>query len=90
MGDQQGVEVVFLRLAVMVKEILVLGDVGQVVWLYLLLVYDLSGRVLITKDIAAVEGNNFIELNTDQLAPGMYVARLAGESNNGQVRFLVN
>jgi len=52
-------------------------------------VYDLSGRVLMTQEILAEEGNNMMQMNASTLAPGMYVAHLTGASMHGQVRFMV-
>jgi hypothetical protein len=54
-----------------------------------LLVYDLSGKTVLTQTIPAEEGSNFISMNTASLAPGLYVARLAGASIHGQMRFMV-
>jgi len=55
----------------------------------LLNVYDLSGRVLITEEVHAEEGNNMVQMNASTLAPGIYVAHLTGGSIQGQVRFMV-
>jgi len=52
-------------------------------------VYDLSGRILMTQEIHAEEGNNMVQMNASTLAPGIYVAHLSGASLQGQVRFMV-
>jgi hypothetical protein len=54
-----------------------------------LLVYDLSGRAVLTQNISAEEGTNLIQVNAASLAPGMYVAILAGEKIGGQVRIII-
>ena len=55
----------------------------------MLQVYDLSGRILMTKEVYAEEGSNMLQMDASSLAPGIYVALLTGESLRGQVRFLV-
>jgi hypothetical protein len=52
-------------------------------------VYDLSGRILMTQEIHAEEGKNFVSMNSSTLSPGIYVAHLNGETIHGQVRFMV-
>ena len=53
-------------------------------------IYDLSGRVVMQKNIAAVEGNNLIEMNTTSLTSGMYLMRLSGEDINEQLRLTID
>jgi hypothetical protein len=55
----------------------------------MLQVFDLSGRILMTKEVHAEEGSNLLQMDASSLAPGIYVAQLTGESLHGNVRFMV-
>jgi len=55
----------------------------------MLSLYDISGRTVLEKNIAAVEGKNLVELNSSSLSSGMYLMRLSGEGMNEQLRLTV-
>ncbi len=52
-------------------------------------IYDLSGRIAVTKNITVTEGNNTIDLNAGSLKAGLYVVLLNGEHTNAQLRLTV-
>ena len=52
-------------------------------------IYDLTGRVAITKNISAAEGINTVDLNAGSLKPGLYLVLLKGEHTNAQLRLSV-
>jgi hypothetical protein len=52
-------------------------------------VYDLSGRMVLEKNISAMEGNNLVEVNASSLISGMYLMRLSGTDFNEQLRLQV-
>jgi hypothetical protein len=52
-------------------------------------VYDLSGRILLSQEINALEGPNTIEMKTGTLPPAMYVLVVSGQLTFGMVRFNV-
>jgi len=49
-------------------------------------IYDISGRMVLEKNISAIEGNNLVEVNATPLNAGMYVMRLSGVDFNEQLR----
>jgi hypothetical protein len=51
--------------------------------------YDLSGRMVYEKPIAAVEGNNLVEMNETSLSQGIYLMRLSGEGISEQMRIAI-
>ena len=52
-------------------------------------VYDLSGRMLMNKDIVTSAGNNIVTMNTATLIPGLYIVLISGENTHGQLRLTV-
>ncbi|CAN5405363.1 hypothetical protein BH11BAC1_BH11BAC1_08410 [soil metagenome] len=52
-------------------------------------IYDLSGRIVMERNISAVTGNNLIEMNSTSLSSGMYLMRLTGEGINEQLRLSI-
>ena len=48
--------------------------------------YDMSGRMVLEKNISAIEGNNLVEVNATPLNSGMYLMRLSGDGFNEQMR----
>jgi len=54
--------------------------------LYSLQVFDVTGRIILTEDIAAVEGVNMHELDFTNIAKGLYMIRL--ENSDAEVQLL--
>jgi len=54
--------------------------------LYSLQVFDVTGRIILTEDITAVEGSNMHELDFTTLAKGMYLIRL--ENSDEEIQLL--
>ena len=52
--------------------------------------YDLSGRMVMEKNISATEGKNVIEMNSSSLPAGMYLLRLSGEDLHEQLRLSIS
>jgi hypothetical protein len=52
-------------------------------------VYDLSGRILMTKNISAATGMNIIDMDSETLPPGIYLLRMDGVTLHGRLRFIV-
>jgi len=52
-------------------------------------VYDLSGRMVLEKNISAIEGNNLVEVNASSLTSGMYLMRLSGDDFNEQLKLQI-
>ncbi|MEO8088131.1 MAG: T9SS type A sorting domain-containing protein, partial [Bacteroidota bacterium] len=52
-------------------------------------IYDLSGRMVMEKNISAVTGNNLVEMNSTSLTSGMYLMRLSGDGINAQLRLSI-
>jgi hypothetical protein len=50
---------------------------------------DLAGRIVLSKDVAAVPGENTVEINGASLISGMYLLRMSGETIHGQKKFMV-
>lgn len=55
----------------------------------LLNIYDLSGRVVMSKNITAIAGNNIIDMNAGSFKQGIYIVSLSGETVNAQMRLTV-
>jgi hypothetical protein len=51
--------------------------------------YDLSGRMVMEKNISATEGKNVIDMNSSSLTAGMYLLRLEGENLHEQLRLSI-
>lgn len=53
----------------------------------LISIYDISGRLMMERNIETVQGNNLIEMNVPTLSSGVYLMRLSGtEGINKQLR----
>ena len=52
----------------------------------LISIYDLSGRLMMERNIETVQGNNLFEMNAPSLSSGVYLMRLSGDSINKQLR----
>ena len=52
----------------------------------LISIYDISGRLMMERNIETVQGNNLIEMNVPSLSSGVYLMRLSGTSINKQLR----
>jgi|GEM_PF-2240951 len=53
-------------------------------------IFDLSGRVVMTKNIVTDEGINVVDFDASAFRPGMYILTLTGENVNGQQRFMIS
>jgi len=56
----------------------------------LISLYDLSGRMVLEKNLIAVEGNNVVDVNASPLTQGTYLMRLSGDGFNEQLRLNIH
>jgi hypothetical protein len=54
-----------------------------------LIIYDKAGRILFTKTEQALAGNNVYRLNLSNLLPGTYNLQLSNNSENRNIKFII-